>query len=264
MATLDIGQLTALVGPALDATITVVLWAAYLTAILGFVYWVFTYFNFNRKIMVREYTKGGKTVVKLLKAKRVTGKNLRHPKLKFYGMLGFGGKQINEPGSECIFPYKSTFGNTIMYDFIRKDGLYFPITNAVLGRRYVIAPSDIKETSEDLKEWVESLGYKVLESEEGKNVIYSTEGSGLEVSRDFDAEQSTLNDLIAAAEKYKNRKPIEIAAMYGLMIIMVVGSFVVLFYAFYKTGEIAEAVNKGWEIFSGVSDVVATSKQGPG
>ena len=115
-----------------------------------------------------------------------------------------------------------------------------------------------------LMEFIKEKGFEVYPAGKEENVIYSVEGTGLELSRDFEAEQSTLNNLINAAEKYKNRKPIEIAAMYGLMIIIVVGGFVTIGYALYKTGQISEAVNQGWNIFGEWADLARAQKLGPG
>lgn len=255
-------QIVDQIGPAISTTATVVVWAFYLTLILAAIWYVYFYFTFNVKVMLREYTRGGRTVIKIVRAKKIRAKTLSHPRLQFMGMLGFGGKVINQPPAECIYPYKTTFGNTTMYDFVVKDGLYYPVNNLVLGRRFIVQGKE--DLNPEFISQLKSEGYDVYKGAEHENVIYSTEGSGLELSRDFDAEQATLNDLIAAAEKYKNRKPIEIAAMYGLMIIMVVGSFIILFYAFYKTGQIGEAVNRGWEVFQAWGGAAQAQMQGPG
>ncbi len=230
---------------------------------LIFLYYAYILYSFNRKIMIREYTKGGRTTTKMIRGKKVFDKVLGTPQIQFFGTFGFQGKKIPEPPGDCIFPYKSKMGNTIMYDFLLKDGIYFPISNAILGRRYVMAGPEA-EKNPVLMEFIKEKGFEVYPAGKEENVIYSVEGTGLELSRDFEAEQSTLNNLINAAEKYKNRKPIEIAAMYGLMIIIVVGGFVTIGYALYKTGQISEAVNQGWNIFGEWADLARAQKLGPG
>ncbi len=226
-------------------------------------YYLYVIYSFNRKIMIREYTKGGRTITRMVRGKKVFDTVLGTPQIQFFGTLGFKGRKIPEPPGDCIFPYKSRMGNTIMYDFLLKDGIYFPISNAILGRRYVMAGEEAhKDTA--LMDFIKEKGFEVYRAGKEDNVVYSIEGTGLELSRDFEAEQSTLNNLINAAEKYKNRKPIEIAAMYGLMIIIVIGGFVTIGYALYKTGQISEAVNEGWQIFGEWADLARANKLGPG
>ena len=67
-------------------------------------------------------------------------------------------------------------------------------------------------------------------------MIYSLEGSGLEISRDYDSEQAIQNNLIAKAETYRNQKPSVLYAMYGLAIILAIGSFIVMIYSWKQFG----------------------------
>lgn len=231
-----------------------------IVAVLGYI-WYYT--SYNVRILERKYTKGGRVIVTLKKAKKVFDKKLGHPQIKTFGLLGFKGKIINEPPADCIFPFQSGFGNTTMYDFVIKEGIYYPISNAVLGRKYIVANSELSK-DDKFMEWAALNGLEIKSVGNPENVVYSIEGSGLEITRDFEAEQATLNNLINAADKYKNRKPIEIAAMYGLMIIIVIGAFITLIYAFYKSGQIIDAVNKGWDIFAQLGGKVVEQKLGPG
>jgi hypothetical protein len=150
--------------------------------------------------------------------------------------MGFGGPVVNQPPSDCAFPIKGKLGNTTLYNFVKSDGIYYPVANTVLGKRV---------------------------EKDGK-MFYSIEGSGLEISRDFEAEKGTLNNLVLAGDKYRNRKPIEIAAMYGLMIIIVAGSFIVLGYAFYQTGKIQTAIFAMAEAAKEIGNTVASNQLGPG
>ena len=135
-------------------------------------------------------------------------------------------------------------------------------------KKYIVEKGSELQSDDTFMSWARENGVEakkiIKQGEEEVAVVYSIEGSGLEVTRDFDAEQSTLNNLINAADKYKNRKPIEIAAMYGLMIIICVGAFVVLIYSFYKSGQVIEAVNRGWDLFPEIAKLVSEQKLGPG
>ena len=133
--------------------------------------------------------------------------------------MGFMGEVINEPPAECLVAHRSRI-TTKMYDFVRKDGLYYPVQNFVLG----VMRNVINE--------------KTGES----NTIYSLEGSGLEVNRDYDAEQAIQNTLIDKATTYRNRKPTEIIASYALMIITIITCGVVMWFAWKQFGNMAGAI----------------------
>ena len=263
MAILDLDGLFESTGPALENlfglawNITKLL---FWVIGLGIIWW---YTSFNVRILERKYTKGGRVSVKLIRAKKFFDKKLGHPQLKTFGVFGFKAKTFNEPPADCIMPFQAMFGNSILYDFVVKDGIHYPISNAVLGRTYIV-DSELKLQEDDIfLSWARESGIEIKAIGNPENVIYSIQGSGFEITRDFEGEQATLNNLINAAERYKNRKPIEIAAMYGLMIIIVVGAFITLVYAFYKTGQISEAVNKGWELFGEFGGQITQQKLGP-
>ncbi len=71
---------------------------------------------------------------------------------------------------------------------------------------------------------------------------YSLEGSGLEVNRDFNSEQAIQNMLKEKAISYRNRKPTEIIASYALMIITIVISGVLMFFALKQFGGLSDAI----------------------
>jgi len=257
-------QLGSYISPALDA-LTGFFWPILQFGFLlvGLYYlWVFT--SFNKKVMLREMTKGNRTIVKIVRAKIVKEKNLQHPQLQLFGTFGFQGKRITQPPSDCIYPYKSTFGNTTLYDFVVKDDIHYPISNTVLGRKYVLTGENQEEVDSEVIDWAKEKGYAVAQNPGESNVVYSLDGSGLETSRDFDAEQGTLNDLISAAEKYKNRKPGEVYMLYGVVILAIVGGFITVVYSLFKAGQVTEAVNQGWELFRQWTEIAEAGKKGPG
>ncbi|MBI2047485.1 hypothetical protein HYT26_04985 [Candidatus Pacearchaeota archaeon] len=264
MATFELGELTAKIGPALVQMLGLLWGILKLLGIVGFLLLIWWYTSYNVRLLERKFTKGGRVSISLKRAKKIFDKKLGHPQIQTFGFFGFGSKKLNEPPSDCIFPYQSSFGNSILYDYIIKEGIYYPISNVVLGRKYIVS-SDIQLQQDDkFMQWAQENGIEIKSIGNPENIVYSIEGSGLEITRDFEAEQASLNNLINAADKYKNRKPIEIAAMYGLMIIIVVGAFITLIYAFYKSGQIIDAVNKGWEIFKDLGGKVVEQKLGPG
>lgn len=211
----------------------------FLLTILGIVY-VIGLFTYNVKVVIHEYTKGGKTVVRNTRAREIHDKKNDNPQLKLFDFSLFMGKKINLPPSECIFPYKSFFAKKIYY-FVLKDGSYIPIQNLVIGKKYQ------------------------LKDKEGKiQEVYSTEGTGLETSRDYDTEQAILNNLHEAAIKYRNKKPVEIVAMYGLMCIVIIGSIVIIVYSLKQVGNLFDALNSlGKPIEEGVKSAVQ-QRLGPG
>ncbi|KKK79191.1 hypothetical protein LCGC14_2835980 [marine sediment metagenome] len=179
----------------------------------GYILW-----KYNIKLNVREYSKGGRVINYSTRAVNIKDKKTGAPKLKTFGMMGFKGEIINEPPAECLIANRSRITNK-MYDFIKKDGLYYPILNFVLGTK-----KQFKNEAGEMEE------------------IYSIEGSGLEINRDYDAEQSIQNKLIEEAIQFRNRKSTEIVAVYALMIITVIGSFIMMWYAWNQFGNIAQAI----------------------
>jgi len=95
------------------------------------------------------------------------------------------------------------------------------------------------------------LKKEVLNKETGKieiqivkeeREVYSIQGSGLEISRDYDAEQAIQNTLIEKATTYRNKKPTEVIASFALMIITVIVSGVVMWFAWKNFGNMAGAI----------------------
>ena len=206
-------------GPAAIQLIDVIIQFVKLGLILAVIAWGFMLWRYDTKINIREYSKGGRVITSETRAIRIKDKNTGAPKLKFFGTFGFKGEVINEPPAECLVAHRSRI-TTKMYDFVRKDGIYHPIQNFVLG-----------------------IQHDVIDEKTGKtNKIYSIEGSGLEVSRDYDAEQAIQNTLIEKATVYRNRKPTEIIASYALMIITIIVSGVVMWFAWKQFGNMAGAI----------------------
>ena len=174
---------------------------------------------YDTKINVREYSKGGRMITYTTRARRFKDKKTGAPKLKFFGMLGFRGEVINEPPAECLIAFKSRITHK-MYDFIKKDGMYYPVNNFVLG----INQQYKDEKTGEIKE------------------TYTLEGSGLEINRDYNIEQELQNTLIEKATTYRNKKPTEIIAAYALMIITIIVSGIIMWYAWSQFGNMAGAI----------------------
>ena len=173
---------------------------------------------YDTKVNVREYSKGGRMITYTTRARRFRDKKTGAPKLKFFGMLGFRGEVINEPPAECLIAFKSRITHK-MYDFIKKDGLYYPVNNFVLGIK-----QEYKDKEGNIKE------------------AYTLEGSGLEINRDYNIEQELQNTLIEKATTYRNKKPTEIIAAYALMIITIIVSGIIMWYAWSQFGNMAGAI----------------------
>ena len=186
--------------------------------LVGIAYAVFM-FKYDTKIEIRDQSKGYRTIGKSTRARRYTDKKTGTPMLQLFHPIIFRGERINEPPSECLIPCKSRL-TPKMYSFVRKDGLFYPINNYILG-----------------------VEHRVVNEETGQNnTIYSIEGSGLEVNRDYNAEQAIQNTLIEKATTYRNKKPTEIIASYALMIITIIASGVVMWYAWKQFGNVAYAI----------------------
>ena len=205
---------TPYVGQAIDL-IGMVIQLILILAGLGYVVLLFMY---DTKVNVREYSKGGRTITYTTRARRFRDKKTGSPKLVFFGKMGLFGEIINEPPAECLIAYRSRITHK-MYDFVKKDGLYYPISNFVLG-----AKQRYKDTEGNIKE------------------AYTLEGSGLEVSRDYNIEQELQNTLIEKATTYRNRKPTEIIASYALMIITIITCGIVMWFAWKQFGNMAGAI----------------------
>jgi len=201
-------------------------------AVIGYGILLYTY---DTKINVREYSKGGRVITYSTRAVKIKDKKTGAPKLKTFGMMGFKGEIINEPPAECLIANRSRITNK-MYDFVKKDGLYYPIENIVLGMTQEVEQEVEKEFTHP------ETGEKFIQAVKEKKLIYTIEGSGLEVNRDYDAEQAIQNTLIDKATTYRNRKPTEIIASFALMIITIIVSGVVMWFAWKQFGNMAGAI----------------------
>ncbi len=206
-------------GPYFDQVWTLVWMVLRLVGLLALIGYGFMLYKFDTLINVREYSKGGRTITYTTRAVKIKDKKTGAPKLRFFGMMGFKGDIINEPPAECLVPHRSRITNK-MYDLIKKDGLYYPVNNFVLG---------VKER------------YKDEKTGEIKE-MYTLEGSGLEVNRDYDAEQAIQNTLIEKATTYRNRKPTEVIASFALMIITIIIAGVVMGYLIKEFGSFADSI----------------------
>jgi len=186
----------------------------------GIAYAIFL-FKYDVRIEIRDQAKGYRTIGRTVRARRYMDKKTGTPMLQLFHPLIFRGEKINEPPSECLIPCRSRM-TPKMYSFVRKNGLFYPIDNYILG-----------------------VEHKVVNEETGENnTVYSIEGSGLEVNRDYNAEQAIQNTLIEKATTYRNKKPTEIIASYALMIITIITCGVVMWYAWKTFGNIAYAISE--------------------
>ena len=208
-------NITPFLGEAFDV-VWMIMRLVLLLALIGYAYVLWTY---NIKLNIREYSKGGRVINYTTRAVSTKNKQTGAPKLKTFGMMGFRGEIINQPPAECLIANRSRITNK-MYDFVKKDGLYYPVLNFVLGTK----KEYIDEKTGDRKE------------------TYSLEGTGLEIIRDYDAEQAIQNKLIEEAIQFRNKKSTEIIASYALMIITIIGSFIMMWYAWNQFGNIAQAI----------------------
>ena len=175
--------------------------------------------KYDIKVHIRELAKGGRIILSSTRATAIKEKKTGAPKLRMFGTMGFRGEVISMPPAECLVPVKGRL-TTKAYDFIKKDGLYYPIQNFVLGMLREVKDEKSGETK----------------------LIYTTEGSGLEVNRDFDSEQAIQNKLIEEATQFRNKKPTEIIASFALMIITIIVSGVVMWFAWKQFGNMAGAI----------------------
>lgn len=207
--------------------------------VIGYI--VFIVYMFNIKLNIREFSKGGRLIVRTTRAKKIIDKRTGAPKLKMIGIFGFNGIIINEPPADCLVPYRSKLTNKL-YDFVLKDGNYHPVSNFCLGRKHEVVD---KKTGE-------------------RTIVYSLEGSGLEVSRDYDSEQAIQNILIEKATTYRNRKPTEIVAGIAAVIVCVVVSGVIMYFAWKEFGNMAGAIASLREPLKQGIQGAAQSIVGPG
>ena len=199
-----IDKFLASVAPSLVVALDIVWMIVQLILLIMAIVYGFILWRYDIKVNIREYSKGGRVIASTTKAVKFKDKNTGAPKLKLFGTMGFRGEVISEPPAECMIAHRSRITNK-MYDFIKKDGLYIPVNNLVLGVK-----EKYKDDDGNIKE------------------MHTLEGSGLEITRDYDSEQAIQNILIEKATAYRNKKPTEIIASYALMIIVIIGSFVIM------------------------------------
>jgi len=214
-----IDSFLAAAGPTVEQIIGLVVQLAQLIGLLLVMAYGYMLWKYDTFLNIRELSKGHRTITTTTRATGFKEKKTGTPKLRMFGTFGFRGEVIDLPPTECLVAHRSRV-TTKMYDFVKKDGLYHPIENLVLGIKKEIIN---KETGE-------------------KTIAYSIEGSGLELSRDYDREQAIQNTLIEKATVYRNRKPTEIIASFALMIITIIVSGVVMWFAWKNFGNIAGAI----------------------
>lgn len=207
------------IGPYLGQTADVVFMVFQLLGILALIGYGFMLYMYDTKINIREYSKGGRTINHQTRAMKFRDRKTGAVKLRFFGIMGFRGDTINEPPAECLVAHKSRI-TPKMYDFVKKNGLYYPVENIVLGVKHKITDEETGETRE----------------------VYSIKGSGLELNRDYNVEQEIQNTLIEKAVSYRNKKPTEVIASFALMIITIIVSGVVMYFAWTQFGNMAGAI----------------------
>jgi len=173
--------------------------------------------KYDIKVVVYEMSKGNRVIAYHTIAAKIRTKD-GTPKLKFFswtGALGFNTEQINEPPSECMYANRSRL-QPRQYNFVKKDGLYHPVNNHIQGIKY---------------------------KDEQGIPLYSLEGSGLEINRDYDSEQAIGNKLLEKANAYRNKKPTEIIASFAFMIITIIVAGVIMIYTLNQMGELSTAIS---------------------
>lgn len=205
--------------PAIATMLDVVGQILQLLLILGVLAYGALLYMYSIKINVWEHSKGNRVIASTTKAMKARDKKTGAPMLRLFGTMGFGGQVINQPPAECLVADKSRI-TPKGYSFILKDGLYHPVENIVLGRR------------------VEA----VVEGTDKKVITYTIQGSGIEINRDYNAELAIQNTLIEKATTYRNKKPTEVIASFALMIITIIVSGIVMYFAWTQFGNMAGAI----------------------
>jgi len=234
MVTLIDNFLTA-AGPAAVQLIDVIIQFVKLGALLALLGYGVMLWRYDTRVNIREYSKGGRVITWSTRAREIKERRTGAPKLKLFGFFGFKGEVLSKPPAECLVAHKSRI-TTKMYDFVKKDGLYYPVQNFVLGVMREVEQEILKEVKNKKTKKIELI--KVKE----KSMMYTIEGSGLEINRDFDSEQSIQNKLIEEAVQFRNRKPTEIIASFALMIITIIVSGVIMWFAWKQFGNMAGAI----------------------
>jgi len=213
--------ITPFLGTAMDVIIIVV----QLIALLGGLGYIVLLYMFDTKLNIREVSKGNRVIVHQSRARKIKDKRTGTPRLMLFSlnpMVLFGmarAQMINEPPAECLVPFKSRLTNKL-YDLVKKDGIYYPVQNFILGYKHDVMNEKTKQVEE----------------------VWSMKGSGLEISRDYDAEQAIENMLIEKATTYRSKKPVEIVTGLALVIICVITSGVIMYFAWKQFGNMAGAI----------------------
>jgi hypothetical protein len=219
--TLGPDAIAGVIGEYSGAVFTIIWAVAQILIILGVVGWFIVMWRYDTRVLVSELTKNKKVINYHTRAREIIDRQTKTPKVKLFGTFGFGGEEIEKPPSECITPFKSRVTNK-MYHYVKKDGLYWPVQNLVLGHKYLV---NDKKTGKQKE-------------------VYSLEGSGLEINRDYDAEEAINNNLINAAIKYRNKdQRNQIYLSYGLMIITIVIAGVMMLYSIKQFGALSIAID---------------------
>lgn len=208
-------SITPYFGPIMD-----IIWMIIqLIGLLVFIGYAILVYKFDVRLHIREVAKGKRTIETSTRARRFKDKKTGSPKLQFFGILGFKGEIINEPPSECLVPLRSRL-TPRAYTIVKKDGLYYPVNNLVIGVKQKVVDEETKTEKE----------------------IYTLEGTGLEINRDYNAEQAIQNMMIEKAQVYRTKKPTEIIASYAMMIITIITCGIVMWFAWKQFGNMAGAI----------------------
>lgn len=236
------GSLIPDISPAVIQLLDVAWQYLQLFGVLAIFAFVAMMYRFDTRVNIREYARGGRVIARSTRARKIKDKKTGAPKLQFFGTFGFRGEIINEPPAACLVPFRSRVTNK-MYDFVKKDGLYYPVENFVLGTRYFLKEGEkLKAKLGEIDAWAKIKGYSISKVGPKESEVYSIQGSGLETTRDFDAEQAIQNTLIEKATVYRNRKPTEIIASFALMIITIITAGIIMWYALRQFGNLSGAI----------------------
>lgn len=194
------------------------------------------YLTFDCKMMVAQLVKGNRVIISEKRVREFKSKD-GIPKLKSFGIpFLMPAEVVNQGPSDSIYPYRSMLVKKL-YCYVKKDGIYFPVSNFVLGT--------------------------ATQNEDG-TIEYSIEGSGLEISRDFDAEQAAMNNQKDAVDRHKKKKPAEVVMAIGLMIVTILVVGAILIYGFAKTAQGALANAEAAKAIAQMGAQVAQQQLGPG
>ena len=212
-------QLVPMITPYLGPVMEIMGMVIQLIGILAFIGYAILMFMFDVRLHIREVAEGKRTIETSTRARRFIDKKTGAPKLKLFGIFGFKGEIMNEPPAECLVPTRSRL-TPRAYTIVKKDGLYYPVNNLVIGIRQKVFDEKTQKEKE----------------------VYSLEGTGLEINRDYNAEQAIQNTMIEKAQIYRTKKPVEVVAAMAMVIIAMVVSGVIMWFAWKQFGNMAQAI----------------------